>query len=383
MRGNATSRKGDLKMASVSLKNIYKVYPNGFEAVKDFTLDIEDKEFIIFVGPSGCGKSTTLRMIAGLEDISSGELIINDRMVNDVEPKDRDIAMVFQNYALYPHMTVRENMAFGLKLRKVPKLEIVKMVNEAARILDLESLLDRKPKALSGGQRQRVAIGRAIVRNPKVFLMDEPLSNLDAKLRVQMRIELAKLHQMLGTTIIYVTHDQTEAMTLGTRIVVMKDGVIQQVDTPQKLYEKPDNLFVAGFMGSPQMNFMDAQVVVKGDKAVLKTKENEFILPPAKAKKVIEGGYDGKMVTLGIRPEDVNDSQMFIEAAKGNTFDAVIKVYELLGAEVFLYFDVEGFPITARVDSRTTAKPGDVVRFAIDAEKIHIFDKETEQVISN
>ena len=238
-------------MASLSLKNVCKVYSNGFEAVKDFNLEIADKEFIIFVGPSGCGKSTTLRMIAGLEDISSGELRIGDRLVNDVEPKDRDIAMVFQNYALYPHMTVYDNMAFGLKLRKVPKAEIDKMVREAAKILDLEKLLDRKPKALSGGQRQRVAMGRAIVRNPKVFLMDEPLSNLDAKLRVQMRIEIAKLHQRLGTTIIYVTHDQTEAMTLGTRIVVMKDGIVQQVDTPQNLYEKPQNLFVAGFMGSP------------------------------------------------------------------------------------------------------------------------------------
>ena len=257
-------------MASLSLKNVCKVYPNGFEAVKNFNLEIADQEFIIFVGPSGCGKSTTLRMIAGLEDISSGELRIGDRIVNDVEPKDRDIAMVFQNYALYPHMSVYDNMAFGLKLRKVPKDEIDKMVKDAAKILDLTPLLDRKPKALSGGQRQRVAMGRAIVRNPKVFLMDEPLSNLDAKLRVQMRIEIAKLHQRLGTTIIYVTHDQTEAMTLGTRIVVMKDGVIQQVDTPQNLYEKPCNLFVAGFMGSPQMNFLDATVEVAGDVANLK-----------------------------------------------------------------------------------------------------------------
>ena len=245
-------------MSSLSLKNICKKYPNGFEAVKDFNLEIEDKEFIIFVGPSGCGKSTTLRMVAGLEDISSGELYIDGKLVNDVEPKDRDIAMVFQNYALYPHMTVYDNMAFGLKLRKVPKDEIDKKVREAAEILDLSALLDRKPKALSGGQRQRVAMGRAIVRKPKVFLMDEPLSNLDAKLRVQMRIEIAKLHQNLGTTIIYVTHDQTEAMTLGTRIVVMKAGIVQQVDTPQNLYEKPANLFVAGFMGSPQMNFLDA-----------------------------------------------------------------------------------------------------------------------------
>ena len=240
-------------MASLSLKNICKKYPNGFEAVKDFNLEIADKEFIIFVGPSGCGKSTTLRMIAGLEDITSGELKIGDKVVNDVEPKDRDIAMVFQNYALYPHMTVYDNMAFGLKLRKVPKDEIDKQVREAARILDLSALLDRKPKALSGGQRQRVAMGRAIVRNPKVFLMDEPLSNLDAKLRVQMRIEIAKLHQRLDATIIYVTHDQTEAMTLGTRIVVMKDGVIQQVDTPQNLYDKPQNLFVAGFILSMKM----------------------------------------------------------------------------------------------------------------------------------
>ena len=370
-------------MASLSLKNVCKVYPNGFEAVKDFNLDVEDKEFIIFVGPSGCGKSTTLRMIAGLEEISSGELIIDGKVVNDVEPKDRDIAMVFQNYALYPHMTVFDNMAFGLKLRKVPKDEIKAKVEEAARILDLEKLLDRKPKALSGGQRQRVAMGRAIVRNPKVFLMDEPLSNLDAKLRVQMRIEIAKLHQRLGTTIIYVTHDQTEAMTLGTRIVVMKDGVIQQVDTPQNLYEKPCNLFVAGFMGSPQMNFLDATVEVAGDVANLKIAGHSIPLPPAKSKKLIDGGYDGKVVTFGIRPEDVYDSEMYIEASPNSVFESTIKVYELLGAEVYLYFDLEEFPVTARVDSRTTARPGDTVRFALDVEKIHVFDKDTEQVITN
>ena len=369
-------------MASLSLKNICKVYPNGFEAVKDFNLEIADKEFIIFVGPSGCGKSTTLRMIAGLEDITSGELRIDDKVVNDVEPKDRDIAMVFQNYALYPHMSVYDNMAFGLKLRKVPKDEIDKMVKEAAKILDLTSLLDRKPKALSGGQRQRVAMGRAIVRNPKVFLMDEPLSNLDAKLRVQMRIEIAKLHQRLGVTIIYVTHDQVEAMTLGTRIVVMKDGVVQQVDTPQNLYDKPCNLFVAGFMGSPQMNFLDAEVVVNGDKAALKVADKEIALPPAKSKKLIDGGYAGKMVTFGIRPEDVYDSQMFIETSPC-VFESNVKVYELLGAEVFLYFDLAEFPITARVDSRTTARPGDKVKFAFDVEKIHIFDKYTELAITN
>ena len=369
-------------MASLSLKNICKVYPNGFEAVKDFNLEIADKEFIIFVGPSGCGKSTTLRMIAVLEDITSGELRIDDKVVNDVEPKDRDIAMVFQNYALYPHMSVYDNMAFGLKLRKVPKDEIDKMVKEAAKILDLTSLLDRKPKALSGGQRQRVAMGRAIVRNPKVFLMDEPLSNLDAKLRVQMRIEIAKLHQRLGVTIIYVTHDQVEAMTLGTRIVVMKDGVVQQVDTPQNLYDKPCNLFVAGFMGSPQMNFLDAEVVVNGDKAALKVADKEIALPPAKSKKLIDGGYAGKMVTFGIRPEDVYDSQMFIETSPC-VFESNVKVYELLGAEVFLYFDLAEFPITARVDSRTTARPGDKVKFAFDVEKIHIFDKDTELAITN
>ena len=369
-------------MASLTLKNIYKRYPNGFEAVKDFNLEIADQEFIIFVGPSGCGKSTTLRMVAGLEDITSGELWIGDRLVNDVEPKDRDIAMVFQNYALYPHMTVYDNMAFGLKLRKIPKEQIDKMVKEAAKILDLTALLDRKPKALSGGQRQRVAMGRAIVRNPKVFLMDEPLSNLDAKLRVQMRIEIAKLHQRLGTTIIYVTHDQTEAMTLGTRIVVMKDGVVQQVDTPQNLYEKPSNLFVAGFMGSPQMNFLDAVVEVNGEDASLLVAGSSIPLPPAKAKKLIEGGYEGKTVTFGIRPEDVYDSEMFIETAKC-VFESKIKVYELLGAEVYLYFDLEEFPITARVDSRTTARPGDTVKFAFDVEKIHVFDKETEQIITN
>jgi len=374
---------GGRKMASLSLKNICKVYPNGFEAVKNFNLEIADQEFIIFVGPSGCGKSTTLRMIAGLEDITSGELKIGDRIVNDVEPKDRDIAMVFQNYALYPHMSVYDNMAFGLKLRKVPKDEIDKMVKEAAKILDLTALLDRKPKALSGGQRQRVAMGRAIVRNPKVFLMDEPLSNLDAKLRVQMRIEIAKLHQRLGTTIIYVTHDQTEAMTLGTRIVVMKDGVIQQVDTPQNLYEKPQNLFVAGFMGSPQMNFLDAVVEVNGDVASLKVAGHSIPLPPAKSKKLIDGGYEGKTVTFGIRPEDVYDSEMMIEAAPNAVFESTIRVYELLGAEVFLYFDLEEFPMTARVDPRTTARPGDVVKFAIDVEKIHVFDKETEMIITN
>ena len=370
-------------MASLSLKNICKVYPNGFEAVKDFNHEVEDQEFIIFVGPSGCGKSTTLRMIAGLEEISSGELKIDGKLMNDVEPKDRDIAMVFQNYALYPHMTVFDNMAFGLKLRKVPKDEIKKKVEEAAKILDLEKLLDRKPKALSGGQRQRVAMGRAIVRNPKVFLMDEPLSNLDAKLRVQMRSEIASLHNRLKATIIYVTHDQTEAMTLGTRIVVLKDGVIMQVDSPQKLYNEPNNLFVAGFIGSPQMNFIDAVCKVEGEKVTLNFESTSVVLPPAKAKKLIDGGYNGKTVVMGIRPEDIGDSQIEIEAHKDAVFETDVTGYELLGSEVLLYFNVAGTAMTAKVDSRTTARMGDHITLAIDPEKIHCFDKETELTITN
>ena len=370
-------------MASLSLKNVTKKYPNGFVAVKDFNLEIADKEFIIFVGPSGCGKSTTLRMIAGLEDISSGELYIDGKLVNDVEPKDRDIAMVFQNYALYPHMSVYDNMAFGLKLRKTPKDEIDKKVHDAAKILDLEHLLDRKPKALSGGQRQRVAMGRAIVRSPKVFLMDEPLSNLDAKLRGQMRVEISKLHQRLETTIIYVTHDQTEAMTLGTRIVVMKDGVVQQVDSPQNLYDNPCNKFVAGFIGSPQMNFIDAVCKVEGERVTLNFEKTSVVLPPAKAKKLIDGGYNGKTVVMGIRPEDIGDSQIEIEAHKDAVFETDVTGYELLGSEVLLYFNVAGTAMTAKVDSRTTARMGDHITLAIDPEKIHCFDKETELTITN
>ncbi len=370
-------------MASLSLKNICKKYPNGFEAVKDFSLEVEDKEFIIFVGPSGCGKSTTLRMIAGLEDISSGDLIIDGKRMNDVEPKDRDIAMVFQNYALYPHMTVFDNMAFGLKLRKVPKDQIKAKVEEAARILDLTKLLDRKPKALSGGQRQRVAMGRAIVRNPKVFLMDEPLSNLDAKLRVQMRAEIASLHNRLGATIIYVTHDQTEAMTLGTRIVVLKDGVIMQVDSPQKLYNEPNNLFVAGFIGSPQMNFVEAQCVVEGSKVTLKFGEFAVTLPDAKAKKLIDGGYAGKTVIFGIRPEDILDTPEALSKFADSTIESDVTGYELLGAEVLLYYTVAGANMTARVDSDTPARYGDHIKLALDPSKIHVFDKETELTITN
>ena len=365
------------------MKNICKKYPNGFEAVKDFNLDVEAKEFIIFVGPSGCGKSTTLRMIAGLEEISSGERIIDGKVMNVVEPKDRDIAMVFQNYALYPHMTVFDNMAFGLKLRKVPKDEIKAKVEEAARILDLEKLLDRKPKALSGGQRQRVAMGRAIVRNPKVFLMDEPLSNLDAKLRVQMRSEIASLHNRLGATIIYVTHDQTEAMTLGTRIVVLKDGVIMQVDSPQKLYNEPNNLFVAGFIGSPQMNFVDADVVANGSTATLKFGAFSVDLPAEKSKKVLDGGYAGKKVVFGIRPEDISDDPEMIAKYSGSVIESDVTGYELLGAEVLLYYTVAGANMTARVDSDTPARYGDHIKLAFDPNKIHVFDKETELTITN
>lgn len=370
-------------MASLSLKNITKAYPNGFVAVKEFNLEIADKEFVIFVGPSGCGKSTTLRMIAGLEDISSGEMYIDGKLVNDVEPKDRDIAMVFQNYALYPHMSVYDNMAFGLKLRKTPKDEIDKLVQEAARILDLTHLLDRKPKALSGGQRQRVAMGRAIVRNPKVFLMDEPLSNLDAKLRGQMRIEISKLHQRLQATIIYVTHDQTEAMTLGTRIVVMKDGIIQQVDSPQNLYDRPKNKFVAGFIGSPQMNLLDATVGKSGNEVTLTFGGNTIELPQDKAKKLEAGGYIGKEVALGIRPEDLHDEESFLSMSPKSIIEATIRVYELLGAEVYLYFDIQDTNCTARVNPRTTARVGDTVKLALDLTKIHVFDKDTEQIIVN
>lgn len=370
-------------MAELKLKNIVKKYPNGFVAVKNFNLDIADKEFIIFVGPSGCGKSTTLRMIAGLEDISSGELWIGDKLCNTVDPKNRDIAMVFQNYALYPHMTVYDNMAFALKLRKVPKAEIDKKVREAAKILDIDHLLDRKPKALSGGQRQRVAMGRAIVRSPKVFLMDEPLSNLDAKLRVQMRSEISKLHQKLQTTFIYVTHDQTEAMTLGTRIVVLKDGVIQQVDTPQNLYNKPENLFVAGFIGSPQMNFINATVVKNGSDVTVNFGEYSLKLPENKTKALIDGGYVGKEVTIGIRPEDVHDEDIFLSTSADSIVNADVEVTELLGAEINLFLVIAGQNVTARVDSRSSAKVGDTIKVAFDVNRIHVFDKATELTICN
>ena len=367
-------------MAGLSLEHIGKTYPNGFEGVKDFNLEIEDKEFIIFVGPSGCGKSTTLRMIAGLEDITSGTLKIDGRVVNDVEPADRDIAMVFQTYALYPHMTVYDNMAFPLMLRKVPQADIDKAVHEAARILDLEKLLDRKPSALSGGQRQRVAMGRAIVRRPKVYLMDEPLSNLDAKLRVQMRAEISKLHDRLGATIIYVTHDQTEAMTLGTRIVVMKDGVMQQVDTPSKLYSEPCNLFVAGFIGSPQMNFIDATVVEKDGAVALAFGSNAVTLPDAKAAALKP--YVGKVVVMGIRPEDVVEEHEYAEGkALSEQIDATVTVYELLGSEAMIYGDVDGGQVSAHISATNPVRTGSRIKVAFDVDKLHVFDKDTELAI--
>ncbi len=368
-------------MADLQLKHIYKKYSGGVVAVTDFTLDIEDKEFVILVGPSGCGKSTTLRMIAGLEEISEGELYIGGKLMNDVAPKDRDIAMVFQNYALYPHMTVFENMAFGLKLRKTPKDEIQRRVQEAARILDIEHLLERKPKALSGGQRQRVALGRAIVREPLVFLMDEPLSNLDAKLRVQMRSEISKLHHRLQTTFIYVTHDQTEALTMGTRIVVMKDGFVQQVDSPQVLYNFPVNMFVAGFIGSPQMNFCDAEIVEKGSDLYVKFGSNEVKLAAEKAEKA--KAYVGKTVVMGIRPEDLYDDADSIEKFSDAIISAEVEVTEMMGAETYLYVAVDGINLIARVKSDSTAKVGDKISIALDSSKIHIFDKETEKTITN
>ena len=377
-------------MASVSLKHIFKRYPGGVTAVSDFCLEIKDKEFVILVGPSGCGKSTTLRMIAGLEEITEGELYIGDRLVNDVAPKDRDIAMVFQNYALYPHMTVFENMAFGLKLRKTPKDEIKRRVEEAGRILDISHLLDRRPKALSGGQRQRVALGRAIVREPKVFLLDEPLSNLDAKLRAAMRTELTKLHQKLGTTFIYVTHDQTEAMTMASRIVVMKDGLIQQVDTPQNLYDMPCNMFVAGFIGTPQMNFIDATLSKKGSDLYVSFAGCEFKLPTEKSENPDLQEYVGKEVVMGIRPEAIHDEPMYLSTLTDWTADANVDVTELMGAEIFLYLSLGEETLTtsatnliARVSSRSKAKSGDVVKVAFDITHAHFFDKETEKCIAH
>ncbi|WEG12059.1 sn-glycerol-3-phosphate ABC transporter ATP-binding protein UgpC [Pullulanibacillus sp. KACC 23026] len=362
-------------MANISMKHINKRYENSdSNSVNDFNLEIQDKEFIVFVGPSGCGKSTTLRMIAGLEDITEGDLYIGERKVNDVAPKDRDIAMVFQNYALYPHMNVYDNMAFGLKLRKFKKDEIERRVKDAARILGLEQYLDRKPKALSGGQRQRVALGRAIVRDPQVFLMDEPLSNLDAKLRVQMRAEITKLHQRLQTTTIYVTHDQTEAMTMATRIVVMKDGVIQQVGSPKEVYDLPQNIFVGGFIGSPAMNFLN--VKLEDGYAVLG--QHKIKVPEGKMKVLRDQGYVNKDVVLGVRPEDFHDEPIFIESSKETSFETTIDVAELMGAESFLYSILDGQNFVARVDARNEVRNGQKLTLAMDMNKAHFFDKDTE-----
>ena len=366
-------------MASITFKHVRKTYPGGVTVVPDLNLEIQHKEFVILVGPSGCGKSTTLRMIAGLEDISDGELLIGDRVVNDVAPKDRDIAMVFQNYALYPHMTVYKNIAFGLIQKKVPKDEIDKRVHEAAKALDLEHLLNRKPKALSGGQRQRVALGRAMVRNPAVFLLDEPLSNLDAKLRTAMRAEISRLHKRLATTFVYVTHDQTEAMTMGDRIVVMKDGIIQQNDAPQVLYDTPCNLFVAGFIGSPQMNFLDAVIVEKAGAYAAKLSAGEEIALPARMNAEVLGKYVGRTVVLGVRPEDVDA----VPAGEPHDIEARIEIAELMGAEINLHLDYKGIRLVARTSSTYPGREGDTGALRFTTDKLHLFDKETEQAIAH
>ncbi|HEY3368291.1 MAG TPA: sn-glycerol-3-phosphate ABC transporter ATP-binding protein UgpC [Symbiobacteriaceae bacterium] len=363
-------------MAKVSLQHIFKSFGD-VKVVKDFNLEINDREFIVFVGPSGCGKSTTLRMIAGLEEITDGEIYIGDKLVNNVAPKDRKIAMVFQNYALYPHMNVYENMAFGLKLRKFSKQEIDKRVKETAEILGLSNLLARKPKELSGGQRQRVALGRATVRDPAVFLMDEPLSNLDAKLRVAMRTELSKLHQRLQATTIYVTHDQVEAMTMGDRIVVMKDGIIQQVAPPQELYDYPTNLFVAGFMGSPAMNFLDG--TISSDAGTFDGGTFKLTLPAALAAAIKP--YSGKKMKLGIRPEDVEADPAFIQSHPGAHVPATVEVVEPLGSEIQLHLKSGENILTAKVEPNLRFKMNDRVTVAFNTEKVHLFDPETEKAI--
>lgn len=367
-------------MAGVRLEHIYKKYAGTDKAsVTDVNLDIKDKEFLVLVGPSGCGKSTTLRMIAGLEDITEGKLFIGERLVNDVAPKDRDIAMVFQSYALYPHMNVYQNMAFGLKLRKFKKADIEKRVREAAKILDIEHLLERKPKALSGGQRQRVALGRAIVREPQVFLMDEPLSNLDAKLRGQMRAEITKLTKRLEVTAIYVTHDQIEAMTMGDRIVVMKDGFIQQAASPDELYNHPVNIFVAGFIGSPSMNFVNGTLSDQGGVVRFKTNGVDVVVPEGRSQLLRDRGLIGKEVILGMRPEDLHEEPVFLEASPNSIVNANVEVAENLGHEILLYMNgIGNDTVIARVDGRSNVKEGAKLKLAIDMNKVHIFDKETE-----
>ena len=369
-------------MASISFKNVTKTYDNGVTVIPELNLEIKDKEFVVLVGPSGCGKSTTLRMIAGLESVSTGELCIGDKCVNDVPPKERDIAMVFQSYALYPHMTVYKNMAFALELRKTPKDVIDQKVREAARILELEPYLKRKPKALSGGQRQRVALGRAMVRDPEVFLLDEPLSNLDAKLRTEMRSQIATLHKRLQTTFVYVTHDQTEAMTMGDRICVMKAGVIQQYDTPQNLYNYPCNMFVAGFIGSPQMNFITVKVEKEDNGIVLVYGQNRIPVTKDRAKEELLA-YVGKEVVMGIRPEDLHVEALNELSANKAVINAHVDLAEMMGAEIYLYVTSEGQKLIARVPSKADVRADEDVRLVIDTEKLHIFDKETEKTICN
>jgi multiple sugar transport system ATP-binding protein len=367
-------------MAEVTLKGVSKVYEGGNVAVKDVSLEVKDKEFVVLVGPSGCGKSTTLRMVAGLEEISTGDLYIDGKRVNDISPKDRDIAMVFQNYALYPHMTVFENMAFGLKLRKFPKEEIKKRVQQAAEILELQEYLDRKPKALSGGQRQRVAVGRAIVRKPKVFLFDEPLSNLDAKLRVQMRTEISRLHKTLEATMLYVTHDQTEAMTMGDKIVIMKDGIVQQIDAPLNIYNNPVNKFVAGFIGSPSMNFIEG-TATHTDGLTFRSKAGGFSLKLNGVYNERLKNYIDKNIWLGIRPEDIYDAAT---TAPRNSFEKIeskLEVVEPMGNEIFLYFLTDGNQMVARIPAREKPEAGSSRPLFFDTEKLHFFDASTEEVI--
>jgi len=366
-------------MAQVNLNNVSKIFPGNIEAVRNINLDVENKEFVVLVGPSGCGKSTTLRMIAGLEDVTKGEIWIGNKLVNDVPAKDRDIAMVFQNYALYPHMSVYENMSFALRLRKYPKSEIEARVNEAAEILGITKLLNRKPRELSGGQRQRVAVGRAIVRKPMVFLFDEPLSNLDAKMRVQMRTELNKLHIRLQTTMIYVTHDQTEAMTMGNRIVVIKDGIIHQVADPITLYDKPVNKFVAGFIGSPPMNFINGRIIKKDSKFFFREDGFSARIVEDMYKKL--SPYEGKEIVFGIRPEDIYDKLFTQEASPDNTVKAIVEIVEPMGAEVYLYIAAGKSSLIARVGGHDKPEVHQDIELVIDMSNAHFFNKDTEEAI--
>lgn len=370
-------------MARLSMRNVGKVFSNGFAAVKEFNIEVEDGEFIVLAGPSGCGKSTTLLMIAGLEEITSGEILIGETKVNEVETKDRDVAMVFQNYVLYPDMTVYENMAFGLKIRKLPEDVIDGEVRWAARLLNLEPLLDSMPRTLTAGQRQSVAIGRAIARRPKVLLMDEPLSNFSDELKVQNRMELKRIQKELKSTVIYVTRDQTEAMALGNRIVVMNDGEIQQIGTPEELYRNPCNKFVAGFIGSPQMNLFDVTVEQKNDCAVLAFGEHRIPLTAEKSAPLLKGGYAGKTVVCGIRPEDFRLGKSCENAAESGCVEAVIQVQEAVGDELFLYFQVDKNGFAARCKEGETGHPGDRVLVCPDASRIYLFDAATERIITN